>query len=241
MLSEELKFIFTKIKKDIDTINLDLSSLKEAISIQNDVLLKLLERISNVEKDQKVKKVSDSIGNKRVNQSINHLNTRDFNLKHMRENIDFEHENVTSTGNDGVKEGLSHVKSDKEVRFEPKIEKEDRNNVFRMAKASIDSAFNGLSKQELKVFLTVYQLEDESQETSYRVIAERMDLSEHCIRAHICALFRKKVPLYKVKLNNRVTLIFVDKDFKSLNLKQKLIGLYYKTDPHQTTLFETYR
>ena len=68
MLSEELKFIFTKIKKDIDTINLDLSSLKEAISIQNDVLLKLLERISNVEKDQKLKKVSDSIGNKRVNQ-----------------------------------------------------------------------------------------------------------------------------------------------------------------------------
>ena len=240
MLSEELKFIFTKIKKDIDTINLDLSSLKEAISIQNDVLLKLLERISNVEKDQKVKKVSDSIGNKRVNQSINHLNTSENDLLNMTEKDQFINKNGHSIGNKGVQEVLSHIKSTNNDQFEPEKQKKEQNNVFRIAKDKIDMTFNSLSKQELKVFLTIYQLEDNHEETSYRVIAERMDLSEHCIRAHICSLFRKNIPLYKVKLNNRLTLLFVDKDFKSLNLKQKLISLYYKSDPQQSTLFDIY-
>ena len=65
-----------------------------------------------------------------------------------------------------------------------------------------------------------------------------MQLSEHCIRSHISSLMKKNVPIIKKRLNNRLNILSIKKDFKSLNLKQKLINIFYDSDPNQTTLFE---
>ena len=65
-----------------------------------------------------------------------------------------------------------------------------------------------------------------------------MQLSEHCIRGHISSLMKKNVPIIKKRLNNRLNILSIKKDFKSLNLKQKLINIFYDSDPNQTTLFE---
>ena len=65
-----------------------------------------------------------------------------------------------------------------------------------------------------------------------------MELSEHCIRSHISALIKKNAPLIKKRLNNRTNLMFIRPDFKALNLKQRLINMFYETDPYQTTLFD---
>ena len=49
---------------------------------------------------------------------------------------------------------------------------------------------------------------------------------------------RIKIPIIRKKLNNKRTILTISKDFKSLGLKQKLISLYYESDPKQTTLFD---
>ena len=49
---------------------------------------------------------------------------------------------------------------------------------------------------------------------------------------------KKNAPLVKQKLNNKRNLLSIRKDFKALNLKQRLINVYYESDPHQTTLFD---
>jgi len=238
MREEELHKAFLRIKEEIKDLESQFSTLKEALSIQNNVLIELVRKLTSIE--EKNEKFFASKRNKRANQSINHLNTYKNETLNQGENICLEEDLRGSIGNKGVKERLSHVKQGKEQTFEPKKENKERKSVFRLARDTLDKTFNKISKQELKVFLTIYQLEEDHSETSYRGIAEKMDLTEHCIRAHICSLFKKKVPLYKVKLNNRLILLFVDKDFKSLNLKQKLINHYYKTDPYQSTLFELY-
>jgi len=241
MREEELRKAFSKIREEIESLEGQFSTLKEALTIQNNVLAELVKKFALLdEKLEKNKKFFVSSGNEGVNQSINHLNTSENGPSKQQEKAHLEEDIDVSIGNEGVKEHLSHVKEQKEPVFEPQKENKERKSIFRLARDRLDKTFNKISKQELKVFLTVYQLEEDHSETSYRGIAERMDLSEHCIRAHICSLFKKRAPLYKVKLNNRLTLLFVDKDFKSLNLKQKLINLYYKTDPHQATLFDIY-
>ncbi len=138
----------------------------------------------------------------------------------------------SSIGNDGVNQSFNHLINQQSINqsyADP--------NLLAL-KTNLEAIFRRLSKQELKVFLTIYQLEDENIEPNYFEIANRMQLSEHCIRSHISALVHKNVPLTKKRLNNRTNVVHIRSDFKALNLKQKLISMYYETDPHQTTLFE---
>ena len=97
--------------------------------------------------------------------------------------------------------------------------------------------FSKLSKQELKVFLTIYQLNEANEDASYISLAKKMGLSETCIRAYISVLFKKGAPLLRTKINNKKTLINVKTAFKALNLKERLLALYYEKDPYQTSLF----
>ncbi len=102
--------------------------------------------------------------------------------------------------------------------------------------SEVNNIFKSLTKKEFLTFLTIYQLEEEGIKTTYTAIATKMQLSEGCIRTYITALFRKKVPITKVKQNNKIAVIAVQDSFKKLNLKDKLINMYYNLDPEQKTL-----
>lgn len=105
-------------------------------------------------------------------------------------------------------------------------------------KININKIFSLLSKQELRVFLTLYQLDDDLNGVSYIELSSKLELTEPCIRGYISTLMKKGIPITRTKLNNKRTILTINKDFKSLGLKQKLVSLYYEADPHQTTLFD---
>lgn len=111
---------------------------------------------------------------------------------------------------------------------------------FQGLKREIEETFDRLSKQELLTFLTIYQLEDDIKNVSYTDVAEKLKLSEGCIRTYISALIRKGVPVEKKKFNNKLVLLFVPKEFRELNLKKQLMANYYRTDPYQPTLKESF-
>src|SRR3989344_2680533 len=62
-----------------------------------------------------------------------------------------------SIRNDGVNQSFNQIINHQSDKNEV-LEAQDPN--FQALKTNIDSTFRALSKQELKVFLTVYQLED---------------------------------------------------------------------------------
>ena len=86
--------------------------------------------------------------------------------------------------------------------------------------------------------MTIYQLDETNEGVTYALLAEKMTLTETCIRAYTSNLFKKGLPLVRTKINNKITLVSVKGDFKSLNLKEKLLALYYEKDPYQTSLFD---
>ncbi len=111
---------------------------------------------------------------------------------------------------------------------------------FQGLKREIEETFDRLSKQELLTFLTIYQLEDDMNNVSYTDVAEKLKLSEGCIRTYISSLIRKGVPVEKKKFNNKLVLLSVPKEFRELNLKKQLMANYYRADPYQPTLKESF-
>jgi len=98
--------------------------------------------------------------------------------------------------------------------------------------------FQQLPRQELLVFLTLQHLEDElKRPITYFDISKPLKLSEGCIRTYISNLIKKGFPILKNRINNRIIALSIDKNFKNLNLKQKLEDIYYDLDQNQTKLF----
>ncbi len=104
-------------------------------------------------------------------------------------------------------------------------------------KQDLEKVFSTLTKQEFLTFLTIYQLEEDFKRyVTYLDLSHKLRLSEGCIRTYVSNLLKKKVPLTKAKMNNRTAVLTIPKEFRELNLKQKLLSLFNKTDPEQTRL-----
>lgn len=102
--------------------------------------------------------------------------------------------------------------------------------------STVEKLFNSLTKKEFLIFLTIYQLEDDIKNVTYEDISKHLKLTQGCIRTHITNIIRKDLPLVKNKINNKLTLLSIDERFRELGIKTKLINLYSKKDPSQTTL-----
>ncbi|MBL7147308.1 MAG: helix-turn-helix domain-containing protein [Nanoarchaeota archaeon] len=141
---------------------------------------------------------------------------------------------LSSTGNEGVIHSFIHsfIHSDTHYahKKQPKIKE---------FKDEIDRMFSMLPKQEFLVFLTIYQLEDDIKRSiTYIELAKKLNLTEGCIRTYISNLLKKNLPIDKNKVNNRIVELSINSYFRDLNLKQKLINLYYLSDIEQKRLLD---
>ena len=135
----------------------------------------------------------------------------------------------SSTGNEGV---YSFIHSFTKHSFTDYAQ-----NLNKLEKG-LKTLFLRLTRQEFLIFLTVYQLEDETGAVSYSHIAEKLNLSEGCIRTYVSSIIRKGLPLTKQKVNNKYVILHINNDFRATNLKQTLTNMFYNYDPNQTKLFD---
>ncbi len=242
-MEDPIKQAFSKVKEDIYYLNVQIEKIKQEITenfTKFDQILKKLEAL-----DTTLNKLKEDVSmrNDGANQSINHL---------INQSITNQSSNHSNLDELPLNEVISQIKSKDKVNqsFNQSINHQSNNQSFnhlinqsqekslKGVTEEINKTFSSFSKQELKLFLTIYQLEDEALEVSYKAISTKMQLSEHCIRSHLSSLLRKNAPVIKTRLNNHTNLLSVSKEFRSLNLKQRLINLYYDSDPHQKTLFQ---
>ena len=149
-------------------------------------------------------------------------------LSDLKENKDNLSSDKISTRNNGVKQSINQS-----------INQSIKQLSTELFKNIIDKQFKSLSKQELKTFLTIYQLEEEKDRgISYEEISSSMGLSTSCIRSYASNLINKGLPLSKEKIKNKHSFFSIKKDFRALNLKQKLISIYYESNSEQTKLLD---
>jgi hypothetical protein len=239
-LEQNIKNSFLKVKQDFAEFTNELESIKKQLLANSELLNQLITRLDTIEKAQKEAKNSVSTGNEGVNQSINHLINQSITNQSLNQSLDQNQsinvKNDEITRNEGVNQSFNQ--SINHQSFNHLINQTAQEMSIKEVTNDINKTFLMLSKQELKLFLTIYQLEDEGLEASYKNVSQRMQLSEHCIRSHLSSLLKKNVPILKRRMNNHTNLLSVSKEFRALNLKKRLIGLFYEADPHQKTLFD---
>ena len=184
--------------------------------------IKVKDDIKNLEKTILEQNKEISLLKEQINRFLN-------DLKEKKENLNTD---KISTGNNGVKQSINQSISQSSNQAVKQLSTELFKNV-------IDNQFKSLSKQELKTFLTIYQLEEEKDRgISYEEISSSMGLSASCVRSYASNLIKKGLPLSKEKIKNKHSLFLIKKDFRALNLKQKLISFYYESSSEQTKLLD---
>ncbi len=145
-----------------------------------------------------------------------------------------------STGNEGVLNKQTNKQTVKQTNKQ--LNKQnilDQTGEISKFQLNIEEYFRTLTKQELLVFLTIYQWEEElNRKIKFSDISSRLNLSESCIRGYIKRLLQKGMPLVRTKINNKIVLISLSQGFRDLNLKNKLSDIYYESDSEQTRLFD---
>ena len=115
----------------------------------------------------------------------------------------------TSTRNEGVK-----------VRFNqehhPLANVSNLINSLDIIKKELRLKFKKLTNQEMSVFSTVYQLEEEGFIVDYALIAKKFSLTESSIRDYIQRIIKKGIPIIKTKENNKKIFISISPDLKKL-------------------------
>ena len=73
-----------------------------------------------------------------------------------------------------------------------------------------------MTNQELKIFSTIYQLDEEHGYSDYRMIANKLNLTESSVRDYVGKLIKKGIPIDKVKVNNKAINLSISQNLKKI-------------------------
>ncbi|MDO8508349.1 MAG: hypothetical protein Q7S27_01550 [Nanoarchaeota archaeon] len=85
--------------------------------------------------------------------------------------------------------------------------------------------FRRLTMQEMAVFSTIYQLEEDGFTVDYSLLSQKLSLTESSIRDYIQRLAKKGIPLIKNKENNKKILVSISQELKKIASLATIIQL----------------
>ena len=102
---------------------------------------------------------------------------------------------------------------EEEAVFKNAIEMLDSLDVL---KKEIRLKFKRLTPQELLVFSTIYQLEEEEGFSNYKTLSLKLGLTESSLRDYVRRLILKGIPVEKSKIKNKEVHLFISKNLRKI-------------------------
>ena len=206
------------LKNEIGFLSFELNKLKEEIYEINEILQKINEKTSNIPQNSNLGTSTNTLQNSTFQ---TYLSTHDYPLGSLKpKNLHI------STGNQGVStDRQTDRQTDKYVQNNSEKENFVENSIDNAVKIleSLDSIkkdirlkFKRLTEQEILVFSTLYQIEEEAGFADYKTLAERLNLTESSIRDYIGRLIKKQIPIEKVKINNKQIQLKISNNLKKI-------------------------
>jgi hypothetical protein len=213
-----IKEAFQKVKKDIDFVNNEINFLKKE-AIQNK------ENISNISKS--LKKIEEFLknikNNKSLNNSTNYIKNNPISTDKQTNRQLFKPLETQylpfSTGNKGVS-------TDKQTNRQTDKQTQKNQNSIENAVKILDSLdnikkeirikFKNITEQEFLIFSTLYQIDEQSGPSNYKVLSQKLNLSESSIRDYIRRLIKKGIPIQKEKINNKIIQLSISNNLKKV-------------------------
>ena len=203
----------------MDPIKEAFSKIKEDISNLRGEIMKINETITNLHPENNVQTIPTD--RQTQNQTIPTHNPN------LQDNLHVN--NSFSIGNEGVPtDRQTNQQTDRHIKNDPISEFKQANEVLNSLdslKKEIMFKFKGLTPQEMLVFSTLYSLEGQKLQTTYKTLATEINLSESSIRDYINKLIKKGVPIEKIRLNNKTILLKISEDLKNVATLDTILKL----------------
>ena len=228
---KEVKEAFEKVKQDIFTLGSEISALRLELLEVKEGLKLLGEHYSDLifQENKTINTPTDNYQNPTYQDTPTDNPTVPIEIGGLKwQNFD------TSIGNQGVPtDRQTNQQTDKPTGF--KEEKSINQKIFDASEIlnSLDSLrkeirlkFKTMTQQEMLVFSTIYQLEEQSQGgVEYDQIAAKLRLSPSSIRDYTQRLISKGIPIIKEKVNNKKILLRISPELKKIASLQTIIQL----------------
>ena len=246
---DPIKEAFAKAKQDILSLQSQLSSIKDEIRQLKHLLdSQTLRQTDNPTHLSMENPLNTTL--RHINPTIRQINEADYDtsthistdnyaykaLKDQNFNTSTGNEGVptdrqtdqqtdTSTGNEGVKVRFN-------TNFTPKVDK--IGNLQKVAelvnslddlKKELRSQIKRLTNQEMAVFSSIYQLEEEGFTVDYSLLSQKLNLSESSIRDYVQRSIKKGLPIIKTKLNNKKILLAISPELRKIASLTTLLQL----------------
>ncbi len=201
-MSDPLKEAFFKVRQDIDFLYSELSEIKQ--------LLYELQAQQTIQP---------------TNQHLNPTYQMPFPTQEMPLNPLIGSKTTVSTGNDGVPTNQQTIQPTNQhpLISTPSSVNDPINNLRRVSEvlATLDDLkkevrikFKKLTEQEMLIYSTIYQLEDQGFVVDYAILAQKTGLTEISIRDYIRKILQKDIPLLKLKESNKKVILKIPQDLK---------------------------
>jgi len=225
---DPIKEAFARAKQDISELKDGFSQILYEINEIKDVLNTIISSQADKQTDTQTDNLKNTIHPQQT------LQEEPYFPSITTDNLPLERPitpNYTfSTGNEGVPtDKQTDKQTDRHITFTEKIDQID--NVSKLLesldtiKKDIRARFKHLTKQEMLVFSTIYQLEEEGFVVDYPLIAKKLSLSESSIRDYTQKMIKKGIPIQKIKENNKKVILSLSQDLKKIASLQTIIAL----------------
>ena len=249
---DQVREAFQKIKHDVYSLYSEISSLKRDIAAMKNEMFKISEILIQMSKvTQNLSKIAENTPKKTI---PTHPAIQQINQTNQQENPTVPTHNPThfpyfnkekqpfSTGNEGVPtDRQTDRQTDNNAQEKPFITqkypenpKSIKNPIEDAARAldSLDSLkkeirlkFKQLTDQEILIFSTLYQMEEEQGPVDYKTLAVKLNLTESSIRDYIGRLLQKGIPVEKQRINNKKIVLSVSESLKRVASLQTILQL----------------
>jgi len=219
---DNVKEAFQRVKEDINILYNEFDSLKLEIKETRNEMIKIyniLEQISKKMSEKHENTSQTTSTSEPLNQTTS---THSSTLQHTLGALKTQNMAI-STGNRGVPtDKQTNRQTDNK---QENNQKTDENTIENAAKIldSLDSIkkeirlkFKRLTEQEILIFSTLYQVNNEIGPTDYRTLARKLSLSESSIRDYIGRLIKKGIPVDKKRINNKTIHLSVSENLRKV-------------------------
>ena len=92
-------------------------------------------------------------------------------------------------------------------------------------KKEIRLKFKKLTNQEMLVFSTIYQFDEEIGHSTYKILSKKLNLTESSIRDYVGKIIKKGIPVEKIKINNKDIQLNISPNLKRVTSLNTILQL----------------
>jgi len=240
MEKEEIKNAFFRVKDDITYLEQEIYSLKNELSEVKSLIMTLSFKFDSLTKDKTVQQINstntiNSTDNSTVPQEIEGLKYQDLSSSTGNRGVPTNRQTHSQTNQHSSlmskKTDFGYLNYQQTDFTKPALEENIKQaseilDSLDKIKREIRSKFKHLTPQEMAVFSTIYQLEEQDPDkVVYKTVADSLKLSESSIRDYVQRMLNKGIPIKKHKINNKIVLLSVSEDLKKIATLSTIIKL----------------